>query len=67
MAAINHYTVVKGPDGRVDGLCTKCFNPALKLAVCYHIDLEGIEPVGDRVLCSDCHIWQAPLRKYENV
>lgn len=66
MAAINHYVTKKGPATRVDGLCPKCFNPALKLALCYLIDLDGITELGDRVLCSDCKIWVTPLRKYNS-
>ena len=64
MAAINPYSRFKDTP-RVDDLCPKCFNPALKLFILQRIDLNGITPIGERIACTDCKVWIGPLKEYK--
>lgn len=63
MAAIKSYAVFKDQPP-VDGLCPKCFNPALKTAVLQRIDWDGITQLGERIYCRDCHVWTGPIKEY---
>ena len=65
MAAITQYVHFRDTPA-VDGLCPRCFNPALKEFTLQRINLEGITTLGTRVACSDCHIWTGPLKEYKN-
>ena len=49
MAAIVHYTHHRG-DVRPDGLCPHCLNPALKEFTALRIDMDGVTPIGTRVI-----------------
>jgi|GEM_PF-5671556 len=62
MAAINHYVHFKDSP-TPDGLCPKCFNPALKLYHLQRIDMDGITTIGTRVACRDCRIWIEPTKE----
>jgi hypothetical protein len=62
MAAIQIY-VRFSDTPRVDGLCPKCWKPALRQYILQNIDLDGITTLGTRTACSDCHIWVEPLQK----
>jgi len=63
MAALRHYVHFRDtPD--VEGLCPKCFNPALKTYVLEVIDLDGITMIGERIACRDCKVWVEPLKEY---
>ncbi len=63
MAAIVHYTHHRGAV-RPDGLCPHCFNPALKEFTALRIDMDGVTPIGTRVMCSDCRVWITPLKEF---
>lgn len=63
MAAIKAYAVFK-EQPRIDELCPKCWNPALKTATYQQIDLSGVTPLGTRVYCRDCHIWTEDLQEF---
>ncbi|AUG84838.1 hypothetical protein SEA_SHARKBOY_42 [Microbacterium phage Sharkboy] len=62
MAAITHYVHFRETPAP-DGLCPKCFNPALKTYHLQRIDLDGITTIGTRVACSDCRIWIEPVKE----
>jgi hypothetical protein len=63
MAAINMWVHFREtPD--VDGLCPKCFNPALKRYTLQRVDMDGITFLGQRVACRDCKDWVTPLEEF---
>lgn len=62
MASIHHYVHYKETP-RVDALCPKCFNPALKQYTLVRIDMDGITDVGTRVACRDCKVWIEPIQE----
>ena len=63
MASIRQYVHFKDtPD--VDELCPHCHNPALRRYVLQEISLEGITPIGERIGCTDCRKWLAPVKEY---
>ena len=62
MAAITQYVHIKDTPP-VEGLCPKCFNPALKTFTLERIDMTGITILGTRVACVDCKIWVEPIKE----
>lgn len=64
MAAISMY-VSHSDTPQPDGLCPKCWNPALKRYVLQTVDIDGITLKGTRVACRDCKVWLTDLEPLE--
>jgi hypothetical protein len=50
----------------IDELCPRCHNPSLKVYILERIDLSGITPLGERLVCTDDNKWAGPYKEYAN-
>lgn len=66
MASITKYVRLRDMPS-VEGLCPHCWNPSLKLYYLEKFSLEGIDILGERVMCPDCRKWIGPLKEYQTI